>query len=156
VAEKDNLSVLFVCLGNICRSPTAEGVFLKKAEKVGLEVVVDSAGTAGYHVGAAPDNRSQNVAQKRGYDLSKLQCRKVEPTDFENFDHVIAMDNENVANLKQMCPPELHHKIRLFMSYAQSDYQEVPDPYYSGAKGFELVLDLIEQAADGLILQLVK
>lgn len=144
-------SILFVCLGNICRSPSAEGVFIKKAMAAGVRVKVDSAGTAGYHTDAAPDKRSQEVAKTRGYDLSKLKCRKVNETDFEEYDYIIAMDNKNEADLKKKCPEEYAHKISLFLSYADSTFDEVPDPYYSGQKGFELVLDLIEQASDGLL-----
>ncbi len=145
------LSVLFVCLGNICRSPTAEGVFRKKSDKQGLNITIDSAGTAGYHTGAAPDKRSQAAAREKGYELGALKCRKVQDSDFEQFDLIIAMDEANVNKLKEKCPEDLHHKIRLFMSFCKSDFAEVPDPYYGGARGFELVLDLIEQASDGLL-----
>jgi protein-tyrosine phosphatase len=148
--------ILFVCLGNICRSPTAEGVFREKAQKNGLNIVIDSAGTSGYKDGVAPDKRAQQVAINRGYNLSKLKCRKVSEQDFERFDYIIAMDEANVRELKRKCPEELQHKISLFLSHCESDYDEVPDPYYSGLKGFELVLDLIEQAADGLLLKMVK
>jgi protein-tyrosine phosphatase len=148
--------ILFVCLGNICRSPTAEGVFREKAQKNGLNIVIDSAGTSGYKDGVAPDKRAQQVASNRGYNLSKLKCRKVSEQDFERFDYIIAMDEANVRELKRKCPEELQHKISLFLSHCESDYDEVPDPYYSGLKGFELVLDLIEQAADGLLLKMVK
>lgn len=144
-------SVLFVCLGNICRSPTAEGVFAKKSMEQGLRVKIDSAGTAGYHTGAAPDKRSQQAAFEKGYDLSKLKCRKVEAQDFDEFDLIIAMDDSNVSDLIKKCPDEHQHKIKLFLSFAQTQFSEVPDPYYGGKKGFELVLDLIEQASDGLI-----
>lgn len=144
-------SVLFVCLGNICRSPTAEGVFTSKAKLQGLDIEVDSAGTAGYHTGASPDPRSEQAAEKRGYDLSHLRSRKVEPSDFKEFDYIVAMDKSNLADLHGACPSEYQHKISLFLSYGQSSHDEVPDPYYGGDKGFELVLDLIEDAADGLI-----
>ncbi|MBF7073170.1 low molecular weight phosphotyrosine protein phosphatase [Glaciecola sp. MH2013] len=144
-------SVLFVCLGNICRSPTAEGVFAQKAKQRGLALSIDSAGTAGYHHGAAPDKRSQEVALSRGYDLSRLKCRKVKEDDFSQFDYIIAMDNANVKDLKRKCPRELQHKIKLFLDYANSDFEEVPDPYYGGKRGFELVLDLIEEASDCLL-----
>ena len=147
-------SILFVCLGNICRSPTAEGVFKHKAEQHGFEVEVDSAGTGGYHNGAAPDKRSQQVARNRGYDLSDLKCRKVNDADYEKFDYIIAMDNANVSDLKRKCPEDFQHKISLFLSHTKAQYDEVPDPYYGGGKGFELVLDLIESAADGLLLKL--
>lgn len=151
---KQSPSVLFVCLGNICRSPTAEGVFRQKAIKNGFDVNVDSAGTAGYHKAAPPDKRSQQVAKVRGYDLSALKCRRVTEHDYEHFDYIIGMDKANVSDLKRKCPEEFQHKISLFMSHSQSEFDEVPDPYYGGGRGFELVLDLIEEAADGLLLKL--
>jgi protein-tyrosine phosphatase len=149
-------SVLFVCLGNICRSPTAEGVFIQKARLRGFKVKVDSAGTSGYKKGVAPDKRSQAVAEIRHYNLSGLKCRRVADEDYENFDYIIAMDNANVRDLKRKCPENLHHKITLLMSYCDSPFDEVPDPYYGGGKGFELVLELIEQACDGLLLALTN
>ena len=149
-------SVLFVCLGNICRSPTAEGVFAQKVKERGLSIEIDSAGTAGYHHGAAPDKRSQDVAAKRGYNLSKLKCRKVVEADFAKFDHIIAMDKANVKDLKRKCPEEYQHKISLFLNYASAEFDEVPDPYYGGKRGFELVLDLIEDASDGFIAKLTS
>ena len=144
-------SVLFVCLGNICRSPSAEAVFKKKAQDSGLNIEIDSAGTAGYHKGAAPDKRSQGVGEERGYSFKGLKCRKVEEQDFEKFDYILAMDNENLANLLEACPEEYQHKVSLLLSFSQSEVQEVPDPYYSGKRGFEYVLDLIEEGADGLL-----
>jgi protein-tyrosine phosphatase len=127
----------------------------EKAQQSGIEVLIDSAGTAGYKHGAPPDQRSQKVASARGYDLSSLKCRKVSEDDFEKFDYIIAMDSANLADLKRKCPEELQHKITLFLSYSDSEYDDVPDPYYAGLKGFELVLDLIEEAADGFLLKLV-
>lgn len=150
------VSVLFICLGNICRSPSAQGVFTHKASQHGFDVQTDSAGTAGYHKGAAPDKRSQLAAQCRGYDLSTLKCRRVTDQDYEKFDYIIAMDNANVRDLKRICPGQFQHKISLFMAYSNSHFEEVPDPYYGGGKGFELVLDLIEQASDGLLLKLIQ
>jgi protein-tyrosine phosphatase len=144
-------SVLFVCLGNICRSPSAESVFKKKADDMGLSIEIDSAGTAGYHKGAAPDKRSQAVGMERGYSFKGLKCRKVVEQDFEKFDYILAMDNQNVANLLEACPEKFQYKVSLFLSFSQSEEQEVPDPYYSGKRGFEYVLDLIEQGADGFI-----
>lgn len=144
-------SFLFVCLGNICRSPTAEGVFAQKAKQQGFSVKVDSAGTGGFRNGAPPDARSQRVASERGYDLSKLKCRIVNENDFVMFDHIIAMDNKNVRALKDKCPEKYQHKISLLLSHADNDFEEVPDPYYGGGKGFELVLDLIEKGCDDLI-----
>lgn len=144
-------SVLFVCLGNICRSPSAEAVFIKKAADSGLNIEIDSAGTAGYHKGAAPDTRSQTVGEERGYSFDGLKCRKVVGQDFEKFDYILGMDSENVANLLAICPQEYQHKVALFLSFSQSEEQEVPDPYYGGKGGFKYVLDLIEQGADGLV-----
>jgi len=143
-------------LGNICRSPTAEGVFKQKAVNSGVEVVVDSAGTSGYRDGAAPDRRAQEIAKSRGYDLSALKCRKVNDEDFEKFDFIVAMDEDNVRALKRKCPEELQHKISLFLSHCDSDFDEVPDPYYAGKKAFELVIDLIEEASDGLLLKMAR
>jgi protein-tyrosine phosphatase len=144
-------SVLFVCLGNICRSPSAEAVFTKKAADNGLNIKVDSAGTGGYHKGAAPDKRSQVVGMQRDYSFKGLKCRKVVEQDFEKFDYILGMDNENVTNLLEACPEEFQHKVALFLSFSQSEEQEVPDPYYGGKRGFEYVLDLIEQGADGFV-----
>ncbi|MFT6329270.1 MAG: protein-tyrosine phosphatase [Bermanella sp.] len=149
-------AILFVCLGNICRSPTAEGVFTLKAKRLGLDFKVDSAGTAGYHKGAAPDKRSQEVASARGYDLSRLKCRKVNEQDFTDFDLILGMDEANVRDLKRKCPEEYHVKIALFLDYTQSEFDEVPDPYHGGKRGFELVLDLIEDASDGLLTHLTR
>ncbi|GBL05258.1 low molecular weight protein-tyrosine-phosphatase [Glaciecola sp. KUL10] len=149
--DKKITSVLFVCLGNICRSPTAEGVFAKKAMEQGLRVKIDSAGTAGFHEGAAPDKRSQQAANAKGYDLSKLECRRVVERDFQDFDLIIAMDDSNMRDLLKKCPEELQDKVRLFLTFVDTEFSEVPDPYYGGKRGFELVLDLIEKASDGLI-----
>ncbi len=144
-------SVLFVCLGNICRSPTAEAVFRQKARQAGLEVNIDSAGTHGYHIGNPPDKRSQAAGEAKGYDFSGLACRKVAPEDFEQFDYILAMDHSNLKNLKKVSEPLHHDKLHLFLSFADTGHEEVPDPYYGGRKGFELVLELIEKASDGLI-----
>ena len=149
-------AILFVCLGNICRSPTAEGVFAHKAKKLGLNLKTDSAGTAGYHDGAAPDKRSQDVASARGYNLSRLKCRKVNAHDFVNYDFILGMDEANVRDLKRKCPEDYQHKIQLFLNFSVSEFNEVPDPYYGGKRGFELVLDLIEDASDGLITKLTS
>lgn len=150
--------VLFVCMGNICRSPTAEGVFrhLVKAQGVADRFVIDSAGTHDYHIGEGPDKRTMQAARQRGYDLSALRGRQVSVADFVEFDHVLAMDNANLANLQRICPPEHRHKVRLFLTYGQSAEQEVPDPYYGGAQGFEHVLDLVEDAASGLLKALLQ
>ena len=149
--EKSITSVLFVCLGNICRSPTAEAVFRHKVKDNGLSIFIDSAGTLGYHEGASPDKRSQAVGGDRGYDFAKIRCRKVIAEDFVSFDYIIAMDKQNLHHLMEMCPLEHQHKVSLFMAHTNTGESEVPDPYYGGKRGFEYVLDLIEQASDGLL-----
>jgi len=146
--------ILFVCMGNICRSPTAEGVTRTLAWRRGLadRFEFDSAGTHGYHVGAAPDRRARETAATRGYDLSALRARQVEPDDFDRFDLILAMDGDNLAFLESLCPPEHRGKLRLFLEFArESRVREVPDPYYGGPDGFQQVLDLIEDAATGLL-----
>ncbi len=148
------MKILFVCLGNICRSPSAEGVFRQKLEQAGLhdQVEVDSAGTHAYHVGSPPDARAAAAAARRGVDLSGLRGRQVRPADFVYYDYILAMDRENLADLERMSAPEQRHKIRLFLDFASDDTgTEVPDPYYGGSDGFERVLDMLEQAADGLL-----
>lgn len=150
----DKSSVLFVCMGNICRSPTAEGVFRKRVEEAGLAhaVHIDSAGTHAYHIGEPPDRRSQVHAARRGYDLSTLSARKVAAEDFVRFDHVLAMDHDNLALLRTACPPQYRHKLGLFMQYAKKSGSDVvPDPYYGNGAGFDLVLDYVEDASQGLI-----
>lgn len=144
-------SVLFVCLGNICRSPTAEAVFRRKALQRAFELEIDSAGTLGHHAGAPPDKRSRLAGEAKGYRFDGLKCRRVEKNDFHVYDYILAMDNANVAQLMAICPPELQHKIQLFMSFCDTEDLEVPDPYYGGQRGFELVLSMIEQASDGLL-----
>ncbi|TCS36234.1 protein tyrosine phosphatase [Paucimonas lemoignei] len=147
-------SILFVCMGNICRSPTAEGVFRNRVAAAGLTDIIriDSAGTHDYHVGNAPDNRSQQFAQRRGYDLSMQRARQVQASDFSDFDYVLAMDRDNLARLQTACPPQHHHKLGLFMQYASNSPSDVvPDPYYGGGSGFDRVLDYIEDASDGLL-----
>lgn len=155
----NTVSVLFVCMGNICRSPTAHGVF---RHKVGLRgwsdaVAVDSAGTHNYHPGSPPDERSQAHAAKRGYDLSDLRARQIQDADFEAFDLILAMDRDNLALLREQCPPAHLHKVRRLTEFClQFDSPVVPDPYYSGAKDFEQVLDLVEDACDGLLQHLSR
>lgn len=146
--------VLFVCMGNICRSPTAEAVFrhLLASEGADLEVEVDSAGTHAYHVGEPPDGRSTAAARRRGIVMDDLRARRVSGDDFAAFDFVLAMDEDNLALLRRMAPRQYHERIRLFLDYAPAaSRREVPDPYYGGENGFEDVLDLIEEAARGLL-----
>ncbi|MBT8101640.1 MAG: low molecular weight phosphotyrosine protein phosphatase [Gammaproteobacteria bacterium] len=155
---KKKTSVLFVCMGNICRSPTAEGVFRHHVVEAGLDehIVVDSAGTHAYHVGEPPDRRSHAAAQRRGISLGELRARRVSDEDFERFDYIIAMDEDNLSRLKDQSPPQHHSKVRLFLEFASSGQREVPDPYYGGAAGFERVLDLVEEASRGLLETLSK
>ncbi|HZD52418.1 MAG TPA: low molecular weight protein-tyrosine-phosphatase [Woeseiaceae bacterium] len=146
--------VLFVCMGNICRSPTAEGAFRKVVLEAGLSEVVhiESAGTHAYHVGAPPDHRAQAAAHRRGITLSDIRARRVSDEDFEVFDHILVMDRENLTELLQRVPDEHKAKVRLFLEFAGGvQVAEVPDPYYGGASGFELVLDLVEDAARRLL-----
>ncbi|MHB8562493.1 MAG: low molecular weight protein-tyrosine-phosphatase [Acidiferrobacteraceae bacterium] len=148
------MKVLFVCLGNICRSPMAEGVFGHLLRQEGLDdrVEIDSAGTHAYHVDEPPDARAQAALSQRGIDISTLRGRKVTPVDIETFDYVLAMDCENLKNLQAICPPGATSKIRLFMEYASNrPEREVPDPYFGGSGGFDQVFDLIEGAASGLL-----
>ena len=140
-----------VCTGNICRSPTAEGVLRHLAREAGLPIEVDSAGTHDYHVGDAPDRRACAHAAKRGYDLSSLRARQVTADDFQAFDLLLAMDRGHRELLLRRCPAEHRHKVRMFMDFAGRDGEEVPDPYYGGAEGFEGVLDRVEAACRGLL-----
>jgi protein-tyrosine phosphatase len=152
--NKDNLSVLFCCMGNICRSPTAEAVFRHYVESAGLSehILIDSAGTHDYHIGDKPDSRAQRAAQQRGYDISKLRGRQVGEEDFRQFDYVLAMDRANLAILQRINPPDSDSQVGLFLEYARHHSErEVPDPYYGGADGFERVLDMVEDAAQGLL-----
>lgn len=146
--------ILFVCMGNICRSPTAEGVARTLAERIGVAAgfEFDSAGTHGYHIGKAPDARASKAAALRGYDLSLLKARQVDDADFVLFDRILAMDRDNLDLLKQACPPVHHGKLGLILEFAsRHEEDEVPDPYYGGPEGFERVLDLIEDAVHGLL-----
>ena len=147
-------SVLFVCMGNICRSPTAHGVFRHKVQAMGLQefVTVDSAGTHNYHPGSPPDSRSQAHALKRGYDLSDLRARQIRKSDFDQFDHILVMDWDNLHLVQEQCPPQHQRKVRRFAEFCMElDSPVVPDPYYEGGTAFELVLDLVEDASAGLI-----
>ena len=153
------IRVLFVCMGNICRSPTAEGVvrhlLAQTADELKAAVEVDSAGTHGYHTGAPPDARAQRAARRRGIEIADLRARLVLEEDFESFDYILAMDPDNLDYLLDMCPRPHRTKVRLLMDFApEASLRAVPDPYYGGASGFERVLDLVEQAATGLLEEL--
>lgn len=155
---KEKISVLFVCLGNICRSPTADGVFRKLVADAGLQdlIEIDSAGTAAWHIGKSPDPRTQEAAASRGYDLSELRARQAVVEDFYEYDHILAMDLSNLENLQQIQPADATARLGLFLDYApQLGIKEVPDPYYGGADGFEQVLDLVEAAGKNLLVELV-
>lgn len=154
MSARPALRVLFVCTGNICRSPTAEAVARQRFAEAGLAAVVefDSAGTHGYHVGEAPDPRTCETAMRRGYDLAPLRARRLQSEDFERFDLLLAMDCGHLEQMQALCPAQLHDRLGLFMDYApQLDVREVPDPYYGGRGGFEHVLDLCEAAVSGLL-----
>lgn len=152
------IRVLFVCMGNICRSPTAQGVFEARVKQAGLDGVIaaDSAGTTGYHVGDSPDTRATRAAKGRGIDIGHYRARKVEPEDFFDYDIVLAMDQANYKALAHMAGTSAREKLHMFLEFAPDAYGEnVPDPYYGGANGFEDVLDMCEAAADGLLRHLV-
>ncbi len=154
MGQLETTNVLFVCLGNICRSPTAEGVFREFVRVEGLhdEIVIDSAGTGAWHVGEPPDQRAQAAAISRGYDLSAQRARQVRSTDFEQHDLILAMDRANYDDLHALCPIQLRDRIHLFLSFARgADVDEVPDPYYGAGDGFQRVLDLVEDASRGLL-----
>jgi len=140
--------VLMVCLGNICRSPTAEAVLRAQVQAAGLgqQIQVDSAGTSDWHLGEPPDPRSIRAAGERLYDLTLLRARQVERRDYDEFDYILAMDRQNLLHLQEQCPVEHQHKLQLLLDYGDTGWQEVPDPYNSGRDGFELVLDLVESA----------
>jgi protein-tyrosine phosphatase len=148
------MRVLFICLGNICRSPTAEAVLrqIAAAEAPNLNITVDSVGTADYHIDSPPDRRTIAAAKRRGIDMAHLRARQLEARDAERFDYLLAMDESNLRDARAMLPPQHRDRVRLFMEYATtSEEREVPDPYYGDAVGFELVLDLCEDASRGLI-----
>lgn len=153
----EKVSILFVCTGNICRSPTAEAVFRHQVNAAGLAhlIATDSVGTHDYNIGSPPDERSQAMARVRGYDMSMLRGRQVTAADFAAFDFILAMDNYNLALLKKICPPEYLYRLGLFMEHsANFSEREVPDPYYGGEQGFNQVLDMVEDAARGLLKKL--
>lgn len=149
-----SVAICFVCLGNICRSPTAEGVMRHQVAAAGLDgaIEIDSAGTGDWHVGEAPDARAQQAARARGYDLSALRARQIGDADFERFDFVLAMDGANLAALRKRCPPQYRGKVRLLMEFAgDGSAGDIADPYFGGARGFEQVLDQCEAACRGLL-----
>ncbi|WFE68842.1 low molecular weight phosphotyrosine protein phosphatase [Thiomicrospira sp. R3] len=148
------ISVLFVCMGNICRSPTAHAVFRKLVESEGLDshISIDSAGTHAYHVGNPPDERSMKTANERGIKMQDLRARKVDFSDLIEFDYILAMDGDNLSILEQMAPSDLKPKIKLFMEFVpDSKHAYVPDPYYGGAEGFNQVFDMVDEASKGLL-----
>lgn len=148
-------SILFVCMGNICRSPSAEAVFTHMAKELGKNLTIDSAGTVGAHAREKPDHRAQKAGVARGYCFDNMKARKVNEQDFEKFDLILAMDKKNVVDLEKIAPAHHKVKIQLFLSYGEKyEEDEVPDPYYGGAKGFQYVLDLVEDASRGLLKQL--
>jgi protein-tyrosine phosphatase len=154
VEIKEKVSVLFVCMGNICRSPTAEGVFRKHVSDAGLDAAIqtDSAGTHAYHSGEPADRRAHAAAARRGFSLEGICARRVTDEDFDQFDFILAMDEDNLMTLQERAPDEQRNKVRLFLEFAESRHEnEVPDPYYGGSAGFERVLDLVEEASQGLL-----
>jgi protein-tyrosine phosphatase len=156
---KKKIRVIFICMGNICRSPTAEAVFRHYVEKEGLAeyIQIDSAGTHDYHIGDSPDPRTQRAAKQRGYDMSLLRGRQVEVEDFTRFDYLLAMDDANLSILRRLRPHDAESHLGLFLEFAERhDEREVPDPYYGGADGFERVLDMVEDAAHGLLQHIRK
>jgi low molecular weight protein-tyrosine phosphatase len=153
------MRILFVCMGNICRSPSAEGVFrsLLAARAPQLAVEIDSAGTHDYHVGEPPDDRAIAAARRRGIDLSSLRARTVQAGDFEYYDLILAMDEQNLRELRRRAPAARHDRIRLMMEFVPSGaVRAVPDPYYGGPQGFEQVLDLLEEASEGLLREMLQ
>lgn len=143
--------ILVVCMGNICRSPTGEAVLRKKAQQMDIDVTVDSAGTIGFHQGNPPDSRSKSAGENRGYSFKGITSRKVVMNDFDEFDLILAADKANLDDLTNQCPAHLQYKLALFLSFGESQYQEIPDPYYGEGNGFELVLDLIEESSEAIL-----
>ncbi|HLT13007.1 MAG TPA: low molecular weight protein-tyrosine-phosphatase [Marinobacter sp.] len=149
----DQVSVLFVCLGNICRSPSAEGVFRQIAEEQGLagHLRIDSCGTGNWHTGKTPDARAVSAAERRGIDISDLKARQIQAADLDTFDYVLVMDRSNLADVRELWHQNGGTEPRLFLEFSHSGHAEVPDPYYGGEDGFERVLDLIHEAGEGLL-----
>ena len=143
--------ILVVCMGNICRSPTGEAVLRKKAQQMDIDLTVDSAGTIGFHQGNPPDSRSKSAGENRGYSFKGITSRKVVMNDFDEFDLILAADQANLDDLTNQCPAHLQSKLALFLSFGESQYQEIPDPYYGEGNGFELVLDLIEESSEAIL-----
>ncbi|MEZ9464238.1 low molecular weight protein-tyrosine-phosphatase [Vibrio splendidus] len=143
--------ILVVCMGNICRSPTGEAVLRKKAQQMDIDVTVDSAGTIGFHQGNPPDSRSKSAGENRGYSFKGITSRKVVMNDFDEFDLILAADQANLDDLTNQCPAHLQYKLALFLSFGESQYQEIPDPYYGEGNCFELVLDLIEESSEAIL-----
>ena len=158
MSNQPKTRILFVCMGNICRSPTAEGVFRHHAELAGMSehLDIDSAGTHAYHTGEPPDRRARAAAERRGMSLEGIRARRVVTDDFERFDYIIAMDEDNLERLRVESPEEHRGKLRLFLEFSKANEREVPDPYYGGSAGFERVLDLVEEASRGLLETLSK
>lgn len=154
------VKVLFVCMGNICRSPTAHGVFRDLVKQAGLQkkIEIDSAGTGPWHVGKAPDSRAKTTAKKRGIKIDDLKARQVKVEDFDKFDYVLAMDESNLADLKALADPGCRAKIKLFLDdyHPENDHREVPDPYYGGQAGFEHVFDLVDGASKKLLEEIIE
>ncbi|HNO76101.1 low molecular weight protein-tyrosine-phosphatase [Nitrosomonas mobilis] len=157
--NETRINVLFVCMGNICRSPTADAIFRHHVRAASLDhlIRIDSAGTHAYHSGEPPDRRAQQAALKRGYSMQGLQARCVEISDFARFDYILAMDRNNLSDMQRDCPPDHLDKLSLLLQYSEhwETCQEVPDPYYGGKQGFEIVLDLVESASEGLLRHIV-
>jgi protein-tyrosine phosphatase len=156
LSTNGKIRVLMVCMGNICRSPTAEAVLRKLLADAGLDAEVDSAGTHGYHVGEPPDARAVKHGKARGYDLSKLRARRVSRDDFDRFDWILAMDADNLERLRDMAPPGSRARLGLLLEHSAryAEIREVPDPYYGAPAGFDRVLDLVEDGCAGLIARL--
>lgn len=160
MSEQAKTGILLVCMGNICRSPMAQGVLHRRARAAGIgdRFMLDSAGTHGYHVGAPPDQRARAAAAERGYDIADLRARQVEPGDLATFDYILAMDRGNLSILQSLAGREpVRAELRLFMDFAPGlEGTDVPDPYYGGVNGFEQVLDLVEKASEGLLTRLLN
>tara|TARA_B100001057_G_C22830918_1_gene943366 strand:+ start:352 stop:831 length:480 start_codon:yes stop_codon:yes gene_type:complete len=157
--KNKKISILFVCMGNICRSPTAEGVFRSIVDQSDLdkEFEVDSAGTHAYHIGEPPDDRTISAAKNRGVYINNLKARLIDDSDFEKFDYIIAMDKTNLLFLKEKSSVKYHTKMHLFLNFSKGEGElEVPDPYYGNADGFEHVLDLVEEASEGLLKEISR